>query len=90
MNKLSGNKNTDMLILMNLNDNELGKVCSVNKYVNSICEDKHFWNMRVRLLLNVTEDELHELRRYLHMDGKELYVYLISWDYTDRKYTDRH
>ena len=88
MNKLSGNKNTDMLILMNLNDSELGKVCSVNKYINSICENRDFWNMRIRMLLNVTEDELHELRRYLHMDGKELYIYLVSRDYTDRKNTD--
>ena len=88
MNKLSGHKNTDMLILMNLNDSELGKVCSVNKYINSICENTDFWNMRIRMLLNVSEDELHELRRYLHMDGKELYVYLVSWKYIDRKYTD--
>ena len=87
MNKLSGNKNVDMLILMNLNDNELSKVCSVNKYINSICEDKHFWNTRIRMLLNVKENELHELRRYLNLDGKDLYVYLVTkdigWEYRD-------
>jgi hypothetical protein len=87
MNKLSGDKNTDMLILMKLNDNELAKVCSANKYINSICQDRHFWNMRTRTLLNVKEDELHELRRYLNLDGKQLYIYLVSkeigWKYTD-------
>ena len=88
MNKLSGNKNTDMLILMNLNDSELGKVCSVNKYINSICEDKHFWNMRVRLLLNVAEEDLHELRRYLNLEDKDLYVYLVSRERIGWKYTD--
>ena len=37
MDKLSGDKNVDMIILMKLNDYELSKVCSVNKYINSIC-----------------------------------------------------
>ena len=87
MNKLSGNKNVDMLILMNLNDNELSKVCSVNKYINIICEDKHFWNTRIRMLLNVNENELHDLRRYLNLDGKELYVYFVSRERTGWKYT---
>ena len=77
-----------MLILMNLNDGELAKVCEVNKYIHSICENRDFWNMRIRMLLNVSETQLHELRRYLHMDGKELYVYLVSresvgWQYTN-------
>ena len=82
MNKLSGDKNADMLILMKLNDHELSKVCEVNKYIHGICQNRDFWNMRIRMLLNVSENELHELRRYLHMDGKELYVYLVSiWKY---------
>ncbi len=78
MDKLSGDKNTDMIILMKLNDYELSRVCSVNKYINSICENKNFWNTRIRSFFNVNENELEELRRYLHMDGKELYVYLVS------------
>ncbi len=78
MDKLSEDKNTDMIILMKLNDYELSRVCSVNKYINSICENKNFWNTRIRSFFNVNEKELDELRRYLHLDGKELYVYLVS------------
>ena len=87
MNKLSGDKNVDMLILMNLNDGELAKVCEVNKYIHGICQNRDFWNMRIRMLLNVSQSELHQLRNYLNLDGKELYVYLVTkdirWEYKD-------
>ena len=44
---LSGNKETDFLILMQLTDYELTKVCQVNKYVNKLCNDDNFWRNRV-------------------------------------------
>ena len=45
--RFSGNKDTDFLILMQLNDRELGTVCQVNKYVRSLCEDDIFWMNRI-------------------------------------------
>ena len=39
---LTGNKDTDFLVLLELNDYELGKVCQVNKYVQSLCNDDFF------------------------------------------------
>lgn len=42
MATLTGNKDTDFLILMQLNDYELGKVCQANKYVKSLCDDNDF------------------------------------------------
>lgn len=47
MTTLTGNKDVDGLILMNLNDYELSRVCRVNKYVNSICNDDMFWLKRL-------------------------------------------
>jgi hypothetical protein len=55
MNVLSGNKDTDFIILQKLNDDELGKVCKVNKYVNSLCKDETFWMQRLLYILILME-----------------------------------
>ena len=47
MSILTGNKDTDILVLMQLKDHELGPVCSANKYLNSICNDDKFWMNRI-------------------------------------------
>ncbi len=44
---LTGIRDVDIEILLNLDDNELPRVCAVNKYVNSICEDDKFWYRRI-------------------------------------------
>lgn len=44
---LSGHKDTDMLILLQLEDRELGPVCQANSYIRNICKDENFWKMRV-------------------------------------------
>jgi hypothetical protein len=46
MNKLTGNKDVDILIINKLNDYELGKVCQVNRHVRAICNDETFWRIR--------------------------------------------
>ena len=45
-NKLTGNKDVDIIIINMLNDYELGQVCQANRYVNSICNDEKFWRIR--------------------------------------------
>lgn len=47
MNKLTGVKDTDILILLQLEDHELGPVCAVNSYIRSLCNDENFWRMRI-------------------------------------------
>lgn len=47
MNKLTGNKDVDVLILNQLEDHELGAICQVNKYINSLCNDENFWLNRI-------------------------------------------
>ena len=43
----TGDKNVDKLILLNVPDRDLAKVCRTNKYVASLCRDNNFWMNRV-------------------------------------------
>ena len=43
---LTGIKDVDFEILEKLNDNELGKVCSVNSHIRQLCNDENFWRKR--------------------------------------------
>ena len=78
MSKLTGNKDADFLILMELNDRELGVVCQANKYVSSLCKDERFWLNR--LLLNFTSYTpviARDMKNYLEFDSwKEFYIWL--------------
>ena len=88
MNKLTGNKQTDFLVLQQLTDHELGKVCQVNKYVNSLCQDNNFWLNRIVYnfknldhevynFKNLNHEEVSKMKDYLEFETfKELYQYL--------------
>ena len=54
MSKLTGNKDTDILILMQLEDHELGAICQVNKYIHSLCVNDLFWLNRIINRINQT------------------------------------
>lgn len=47
-NKFTGVFNTDMLILLQLDNTSLCKVCQTNKYIHKICQDERFWQAKVR------------------------------------------
>jgi hypothetical protein len=47
----TGHKDTDILVLMQLDDKELASICSVNKYINSLCDSEQFWLNRILLNL---------------------------------------
>ena len=44
---LTGVKDVDMEIILQLEDTELPRVCAVNKYVNEICQSDAFWYKRL-------------------------------------------
>lgn len=44
---LTGVKDVDMEIILQLEDKELPRVCAVNKYVNEICQSDAFWYKRL-------------------------------------------
>ena len=79
-NILTGNKDTDFLILQQLSDKDLEKVCIANKYVNTLCGDNNFWFNRILVnfkFLNTTE--VKNLQRFLGFKkSKDLYIYLVS------------
>ena len=43
---LSGQKDTDFIILSKLNDKDLLSVCVTNKYANRLCNNEDFWRNR--------------------------------------------
>lgn len=74
---LTGIKDIDMKIIDNLNDEELGKVCSVNKYVSTLCNDEIFWINRIRRIYLVNGEELKQMKEYLLFRSyKKLYIWL--------------
>ena len=44
---LTGIKDLDMNIILQLEDTELPRVCAVNRYVNEICQSDAFWYKRL-------------------------------------------
>ena len=50
MDKFTGNKDVDFIILSQLSDRDLMAVCSVNKHAKKLCENENFW--RKRLYMN--------------------------------------
>ena len=44
---LTGVRDVDMEIILQLEDSDLPRVCAVNKYVNEICQSDAFWYRRL-------------------------------------------
>jgi hypothetical protein len=82
MEKLTGNKQTDLLILSKLTDYELTRVCQVNKYVNGLCDDDNFWLNRI-MANYLTLEQIKKMLPALEFSSyKELYIWLnqkFSW-----------
>src|SRR5581483_204211 len=81
MQTLSGNKDTDLQILQNLNDTDFPTICKVNKYIHSLCENESFWLNRFLLKTKYTRMDLDNMRKPIKPnDGpltyKKLYEYL--------------
>ncbi len=77
MNKLTGDKNVNFMILMQLNDRELSMVCQVNRYVNEICKDETFWFNRVLITYKYLPEIARDMKTYLEFDNwKEFYFWL--------------
>lgn len=75
---LSGNKDTDTLILMKLNDNDLANICRVNSYIHSLCEEDNFWRNRVLYRFKLPIDTVNEIKNYLEWPWKEYYLQLTD------------
>ena len=57
----TGIKDTDFLILNQLSDDELGKVCQVNKYARKLCKDETFWLNRIGKNIQYSVDKYFKI-----------------------------
>ena len=75
---ITGNKETDFIVLSNLNDDDLARLCSVNKYTRDLCRDENFWMNRTIKRFNRFSTNINSDRNKLGMTWKGFYFYLIS------------
>jgi hypothetical protein len=80
MSTLTGIKDIDLQIIQKLNDNELTKVCSVNKYINSLCDEEKFWLERILINFKIlNSQESKKMKLFLAFSYKELYKFLKTF-----------
>lgn len=82
---LTKNRDTDILVLLKLSDNDLKAVCRINKYVHSICTDDNFWRMKLIDTFKeyINFEDLIQVKEFLEFNTwKDLYIYL---NYNDLK-----
>ena len=66
---LTGIKDVDMNIILQLEDSDLPRVCAVNKYVNEICESDAFWYRRlINRITKVRDDNLSKYKKLIIID----------------------
>ena len=79
----TGNKDTDKLVLMQLDDYDLANTCKTNKHLSEICADETFWRNRTLLrfgkYLGSVEDMKMFMERYEFSTWKRYYVSLIDF-----------
>jgi hypothetical protein len=77
-NKFTGNKDVDFTILNMLDDRELGKVCQVNKYAKSLCENEIFWINRFEKKFGKIL-KIEEVRKEFNVkDWKTFYINFVT------------
>ena len=78
MNKLTGNRDVDSLLLMNLDDRELNIVCESKEYIKSLCDDDKFWLNRNMHIFKLDIETLNKAKEFFEFNTwKELYEYFI-------------
>ena len=77
---LTGDKNTDRLVLNLVSDDDLLNVCSTNKYVYGLCQEDSFWMNRVSKKFGNILGTIEQIReKYLgNASWKEYYLWLMS------------
>ena len=79
MKVFTGNKDTDLRIIQNLEDKEIYTVGKVNRYVYKLCEDENFW---INRLLNRSKFSIEKINKIKgDLTYKKLYKYLYLGDY---------
>lgn len=71
------NKDVDSLIMSNLSYQDVSRVCQVNTYANTICEDDNFWRNKLRKDFPLRSKYIY-YTEYLKLSPKELYKVISS------------
>lgn len=75
----TGNKNIDIDMMLLLTDHEVGVVCQVNKYAETLCNDSRFWIRRIIQKYKVFPDKINLFVQSFHFpNAKDLYIYLTQ------------
>ena len=76
-NGFTSDKNIDMLILNNLDDEDLSKVCVINKYVYSLCQNETFWTNRFINKYGKYYQDIESMKKFKgEMSWKEYYLWI--------------
>ena len=84
---ITGDKNTDFIVLSNLNDYDLARVCRVNKYTRDLCQNENFWMNRTIKRFSQFSSDINADRIKLNLSWKKFYVKLVDileWLYSNR------
>ena len=76
--RLTGIKDTDLLILEKLDDRSLFSYCQTNQYANNVCQDENFWRNRLITKYGIETAELKNIDR----SWKDFYLKLVYFDET--------
>ena len=79
----TGNKETDKIVLSQLDDYDLASVCSTNKHLSEICKDETFWRNRTLARFGSYLGDVQKIKRYMKMYGfqtwKKYYISLVDF-----------
>jgi len=73
---LTGIKDVDYNILNNLSDDDLIKICKINKNANNLCGDQIFWYNRIKSKFPYIPDNI--LNRYKSSSWSNYYIELVK------------
>jgi mannose-6-phosphate isomerase-like protein (cupin superfamily) len=73
---LTGINEIDFNILNNLSDEDLIKICQVNKDANTLCDDQTFWFDRIKSIFPYIPDNV--LNRYKKSSWSDYYIELVK------------
>ncbi len=70
---LTGNKDTDMELLLNTPDADLVKFCVLSAQTRQICNNESFWFRRLVKYFDLNSTKIEYFRKHYTMTFKELY-----------------
>ena len=75
---ITGIKDTDFIILSNLNDRDVVNMCQVNRYSRELCNNENFWMNRTIKRFARFSKSIKQDRVNLNLKWKEFYIKLVN------------